>query len=211
MRLLRLPRQSAVPKVVIGNWGWGVLLSSRRDRRHTCGANSGAPPTVRDFRRRGICVMASIPLVLATSGCAVDNHGVVLGRITHADGAVVADLYAIGLHLKTRPGDAGVVLGYSRASYVFADLPAKPLPGARWHAFSVPLPAVAPTAIHVESVGASAHATVASSGATLGYRAYTVLAQLRNESSSSFAVRFRPDSPAATRVRNCEEKPSCAH
>lgn len=195
----------------MGNWGWGVLLSSRRVSRITCGAESGAPPIPRGFRRRALCVMTPIALVLAASGCAVDNHGVVLGRITHADGAVVADLYAIGLHLKTRPGDAGLVLGYSRASYVFADSPGKPLPGAGWHAFSVPLPTVPPTAMHVESVGASAHATVASSGATLGYRAYTVIAQLRSESNSSFAVRFRPDSPAATRVRTCEEKPSCAH
>jgi hypothetical protein len=149
-------------------------------------------------------------IALAASACAIDNHGAVIGRITHADGAVVADLYAIGVHLKTRPGDTGLVLGYSRSSYVFAKNPAERDIAEGWYGLSVPLPGDSPKASHVESVGTSAHRSYSNLGLTLGYRAYTVMAQADASASEAIFLRYEPSRPFATRLQYCKEISQCA-
>ena len=165
------------------------------------GPSSGCAPLVK-------ASLAAI-LSLASSACAIDNHGVVLGRITHADGALVADLYSVGAHLKTRPGDAGLVLGFNRSSYVFAQSPGQKQIAEGWHAFSVPLPADPPKALHIETAGISAHRNHGKFGMTLGFRAFTLLALVRRDANEVLAVRYRPARPSETHVRYCGEISRC--
>lgn len=182
-------RRSNVPAPCRASLGW------RRCRR----------PPLRNVRLISCLALAA----LGAGGCAIDNHGFVVGRITHADGALVADLYSIGAHMKTRPSDAGVVVGYSRVSYVFARTSGQPAIAEGWHAFTVPLPAAAPKALHLESVGASAHGNHSNFGMSLGYRAFTLIARARADSSEALGLRYRPNQPSATRLRACGETIPC--
>lgn len=122
---------------------------------------------------------------------------------------MVADIYAVGIHLKTKPGDAGLVVGYSRTSYVFAEMLGQPQAAEGWHAFTVPLPGAAPKALHLESAGASAHRNYSNIGLTLGYRAFTLLARASATSSEISSLTYRPEQPSATRLRTCGEKVPC--
>jgi hypothetical protein len=159
-------------------------------------------------RRAGGALIA-LAFAFAASGCAVDNRGAVIGRITHADGALVADLYSVGIHLKTRAGDAGLVLGYSRTSYVFARSMDDAQIAENWHTFAVPLPAASPKVLHLESAGVSAHRNHGLIGLTVGYRAYTILARAHAASHEGLSVTYRPDQPSHTRMRNCEGSKPC--
>jgi hypothetical protein len=146
---------------------------------------------------------------LSCAACAIDNHGAVIGRITHADGAVVADIYAIGVHLKTMPGDTGLVLGYSRSSYVFAETPEWRKIAEGWHAFKVPMPNTAPNAMHIEVGGASAGQNSNRIGVTLGYRGYTMLARASAASNDAMSIRYRPAEPSKTKLILCKEITRC--
>lgn len=178
--------------------------ASRRSRSEP--ATRGPSHLKRGARRSAFAAIAT----LSCTACAIDNHGAVLGRITHADGAVVADIYAIGFHLKTKPGDSGLVLGYSRSSYVFAETAEQSTIAEGWHAFSVPVPDAAAKAMHLESVGASAHGNHSNIGMTLGYRAFTLMALVPAEANQVLSVRYQPSRPEETRVRFCGEDSKCA-
>ena len=186
----RSPRRSNMPAPCRASRGW------RRCRR----------PPLRNVRLISCLALAA----LGAGGCAIDNHGFVVGRITHADGALVADLYSIGAHMKTRPSDAGVVVGYSRVSYVFARASEQSSIAEGWHAFTVPLPAAAPKALHLESVGASAHGNHSNFGMTLGYRAFTLLAHVPANADVLLTIRYSPSQPSRTRLRACKEVAKCA-
>ena len=149
-------------------------------------------------------------LALAANGCAVDNYGAVLGRITYADGAVVADIHSLGAHLKTYSGDPGVVLGYSRASYVFADEVDQPRIAEGWQLFAVSLPRAEPLVVHVKSAGLSAHQVQSGTGMTLGYRVSTLLANMPAGANVVMKVRYAPDQPSRTQLRSCRENSKCA-
>ncbi len=70
-------------------------------------------------RRQTLCLLLAVPFLGA---CALNDHGFVRVRRFENDGAVLLRLTAIGAHLVTYPGDAGLTFGYSDRMYVFPRL-----------------------------------------------------------------------------------------
>jgi hypothetical protein len=68
------------------------------------------------WRRRARCLLLAAPLLGA---CAFNDHGLVRVHRYENDSAVLLHLTAIGAHLVTYAGDAGLTLGYSDRTYVF--------------------------------------------------------------------------------------------
>jgi hypothetical protein len=86
------------------------------------------------------------------AGCAIDTLGTLGSRVTHAESAVVVDLYTLGAHLRTRADDRGLTIGLARRSYVFTAERAGDLPSG-WHLLRTRLPPVPPIAQHAASLG----------------------------------------------------------
>jgi hypothetical protein len=62
----------------------------------------------------------SLALATLAQGCSVNDVGLIRVRHLESDSARVVRLEAWGLHLLTRTEDAGVTLGHSDRTYVFA-------------------------------------------------------------------------------------------
>jgi len=155
---------------------------------------------------RALSVAAAFGLL---GGCAVDTVGILASRVTPADSAVVIDLYTVGAHLRTRPGDRGLTMGLARRSYVFAAEDAGNFsPG--WHLVWAPMPPVVAVAQHVASLGLEARAGPVDYGLTLGLRVATVIAQVPRGADMALALDYTPSHPERTRLRVCREFETCA-
>jgi hypothetical protein len=141
-------------------------------------------------------------------GCAIDTLGTLGSRVTHAESAVVVDLYTVGAHLRTRADDRGLTIGLARRSYVFAVEDAGNVsPG--WHLVWAPLPASAAVAQHVASLGLEARAGPVDYGLTLGLRAATVIARVPRGTDMALALVYTPAHPELTRLQVCREFDKC--
>lgn len=153
-------------------------------------------------------VVFAVLTAQAGAGCAIDGVGAVAGRVIHADGAVVVRTYALGVEGRTRAEDAGLTLGYSARTYVFAASEAEtPEPG--WHVFSVPLPRQPTVALQAEVVGVEARTSSREVGVSLGYRETTVLTAVAADASMVREFRFAPGEPEQTYYRSCEWGEPC--
>jgi len=101
-----------------------ALLETRDDPSWTVSSHAPAPFEVarpqpapaRRCRCRALCLLLVAPFLGA---CALNDHGFVRVRRFENDSAVLLRLTAIGAHLVTYSGDAGLTLGYSDRTYVF--------------------------------------------------------------------------------------------
>ena len=141
-------------------------------------------------------------------GCAIDRVGSVAAHVTHADSAVVMDLYALGGHLRTRGEDRGLTIGLARRSYVFAVEDARNV-SAGWHLLCAPMPPVAAVAQHVASLGLEARAGPVDYGLSLGLRVSTVIARVPRGADMALALDYTPAHPEWTRLRVCKEFETC--
>jgi hypothetical protein len=142
------------------------------------------------------------------AGCAIDTLGTLGSRVTHAESAVVVDLYTLGAHLRTRADDRGLTIGLARRSYVFTAESAGVLaPG--WHLLRVPLPPAAAVAQHVASLGLEARAGPVDYGLMLGLRVATVLARAPAGTDVTLALDYTPANPELTRLQVCKEFDEC--
>jgi hypothetical protein len=91
-------------------------------------------------------------LLLIASGCTIENYGATAARVSKSETAIVYDVYALGGQVRTRTDDAGLSLGYTKRSYVFA-VPSEGGPSEGWHYFHVPLPDRPALALHLVTVG----------------------------------------------------------
>ena len=138
----------------------------------------------------------------------MDNVGLLAAYQTHADGAVVIDVYSVGADLRTGGGEAGLSAGAIRRSYVF---PSEDVPSAEdgWHFLTYPRPATDPVAVNATVIGLDVRATTPEPSITLGYRATTVLVRVAADQSVTRELAYWPDDPKRTRLRICKEPTPC--
>jgi len=65
-------------------------------------------------------VLVCVLVAMTSASCAVDGRGLGSARWSECEGAYIAHLRGYGLHVLTTSGDAGIVLGVSARTYVFA-------------------------------------------------------------------------------------------
>lgn len=142
------------------------------------------------------------------SACAIDNYGLLAANVTHADGAIVIDVYTVGGQLRTAAADPGLTIGGSKRSYVFArDAGESPAPG--WHYFRVPLPGTLPVALDSRSLGLDIRSAAPNFDVALGYHETTVLTRAASDSNDAWQLSYRPFEPWLTRFQRCNEEFSC--
>jgi hypothetical protein len=161
-----------------------------------------------DGRRLSRALAAAAVLGLL-SGCAIDTVGTLAARVTHADAAVVVDVYTVGAHLRTRAEDRGMTIGLGRRSYVFAAADADDVPEG-WHLLAVPLPVAGSVAQHLGSLGLEARVGPVDYGVTLGLRVVTLIARIPQDASMTLALDYAPAHPERTRLQLCREPELCA-
>jgi hypothetical protein len=147
-------------------------------------------------------------ILVVVSSCTIDNYGATAARISKSESALVFDVYAIGGQLRTRADDAGLSLGYTKRSYVFAP-PSDGGPSEGWHYFHVPLPDQPAVALNLTTVGLDLRAVRSAVGLALGYRASTILAQVDRDSHVVLVIRYKPSEPEITRLHYCEGRTEC--
>jgi hypothetical protein len=145
---------------------------------------------------------ATLLLVLAApAGCAVGDHGLVVGRYTHTPTATVSEVFGVGVLLRPSEDDRGLALGYRRRTVV---VPAEaPREGCRreWRWFSAPVAPGRVVMTGASHVGLDVTATPAVGRAAFGYRSY-VLTPAPAAGSSVVALIFVDGArPCATAVR----------
>jgi len=150
----------------------------------------------------------SVAVFGATAACTIDNVGLLAAYQTHADGAVVIDVYSVGGDLRTSGGDAGLSAGAVRRSYVFSSDGVPPADDG-WHFLTYPLPPSDPVALNATVIGLDVRAAAPEPGITLGYRATTVLARVAADQSVTQELAYWPDDPKRTRLRICKEPALC--
>jgi hypothetical protein len=154
------------------------------------------PPVLRGRRLRSVLIACAL---LALSGCAVDNVGLLASRVTSAEGAWVVDVYSAGAYLHTRADDPGLQLGASRRSYVFDKRDEHELtPG--WHYFTAPLPDRPSYARDSRSYGLDTTFARNDMSFTLGLRATTVMARVAADDSQFWRLTYAPAHPAMTKL-----------
>jgi len=159
--------------------------------------------------KRRSSIMALVALSGFLHGCAIDNVGTLAAQVTHAESAVVVDLYTIGAHLRTSAEDRGLTLGFGRRSSVFAPESAATVP-AGWHLFWVPLPPVAPIVRHGTSLGLDVRAGPVAYGITVGLRVATELGPIPHDAQIVLALDYTPAQPGLTRLYLCGTSEPCS-
>jgi hypothetical protein len=153
-------------------------------------------PMLRGRRLRSGLVACAL---LALSGCALDDVGLLASRVTSAEGAWVIDVYSAGAYLHTRADDPGLQLGAGRRSYVFDKRDEYELtPG--WHYFTAPLPDRPSYARDSRSHGLDMTFASNDISLTLGLRATTVMARVAADDSQFFHLTYLPEQPALTKL-----------
>ena len=142
------------------------------------------------------------------TGCTVANYGTTAARVTHADGALIVDVFAVGGQLRTRSDDPGLSLGFARQSYVFP-LPEPTAPAPGWYYFHVPLPDRPAVALDLRTAGLDVQTMRSSFGFTLGYRASTVLARVQSDRDMVLQIHYVPSDPKVTVLLYCEGTLEC--
>lgn len=155
--------------------------------------------------RLAFCIAAG----MAASACAVDNTGFLASKITDADGALVADVYSLGLQVRTISADQGVTLGYQRRSYVFELDESSPLePG--WYFGHVPVPPDAFVAMNARTYGIEFDASAPEVGISLGLRDTTLLGRIEQNHDGVILLSYEPENPEKTKLSTCREVSQCA-
>jgi hypothetical protein len=152
-----------------------------------------------------------IPLICAAcllAGCAVNGTGATAMHVTPADGAIVADLYTLGLQLRTRDDDEGLAFGLGRRAYVFDAVDAGEMaPG--WHFFHAGLPPQNAVAVYRSNFGLNIYREVDRVGVTLGLRSGATLAAIPSDQTAVIDIDFEPNAPELTRLRYCFGEAAC--
>jgi len=89
------------------------------------------------LRRTFFGAVVFVVAAAATSGCAVGPVGLIAADIAPARGAWVADVYALGVHVRSPNDEVGASIGIARRSFLFENS-AVPSPPAGWHLLIVP-------------------------------------------------------------------------
>jgi hypothetical protein len=114
-----------------------------------------------------------------------------------------------GVQLRGAPSDAGLTLGYARRTYVYPGT-TPDLPDTGRYYFWVPQPATAPVAWYGRAIGLDLRTATGNLGITLGFRGTAVLAQVPEDETVYYRLRFVPDDPGSTRLRFCRGEDECA-
>lgn len=178
-----------------------MLPSSVRDRSHSL--------RTAQLRRVRVCLRVSATLLSAAlSGCAFDNVGFLAGKVTPASDAVVIDVYQLGVHLRTRPEDAGVSLGVAQRTYIYSVDQARSL-RAGWHYFIVPMPDERAQILDTRNIGVEIRATAPESSVTIGYRQTTILANVPSDASIILRAVYDSRDRSRIRLNYCREGKIC--
>jgi hypothetical protein len=144
---------------------------------------------------------------MGASGCSVGNYGVIAARVVNADGALVVDVYSVGVNLRTRVDDPGITVGASRRSYIFA--PDRADLDEGWHYLRVSMPDRPSVAQETESIGFDVRSGSPGLSFDLGYSETAVLARADRGSSLTMQIDYQPAQPSLTRLRYCEGNDRC--
>jgi hypothetical protein len=125
-----------------------------------------------------------------------------------ADGARVIVVRGYGVQLRGAPIDTGLTLGYSRRTYVYPETtPDLPDPGQYY--LWVPQPRSAPVAWDGRAIGLDVRMAGSNLGITLGFRGAAVFAEVPEDETVYYRLRFVPDDPASTLLRFCRGEDAC--
>src|SRR5262245_27357892 len=128
--------------LAICSYPTGRVLRQRSD--------SGRNAFLTTVRGTSICIAALVSLL--EMGCAINNVGLLMTKVTGADGAQIADVYSLGAHLRTHDTDGGLSVGLSQRSYVSrTEAGAETTPG--WYLFVVPDLAPEAVSMHAQTIG----------------------------------------------------------
>jgi hypothetical protein len=162
--------------------------------------------SIGSHRRVSLAIVAIILGLM--SGCAVNNFGSLAGSVRLVQGGWVMDIYTLGLHLRpVLTDDAGVTLGFSRRSSVFAnDEVASPRTG--WYVFRIPaVPGERALIYDVETLGVDVHFGRPEPGVTVGLQRVTTSRRQPIEGSHFHHVVYFPGLPERTCVSTDWEQP----
>ena len=153
-----------------------------------------------------LCTAFGVVLVLvATAGlsaCAIGNIGTLAAKVERTGNVATVDMYSAGLHLRTRPDDSGVHLGYSHRTYVFVSESTLE-PG--WYIFKAPLPEREAVAQDLMTVGIELSTVAPTAGITLGYSHDRLHARVPVD--ESVYVQYDRNNTRVVKVEYCKEGP----
>lgn len=167
------------------------------------------------FKRLASIALAS-SLCLIGNGCAINDHGFVKVERFENASAVVVGLRAYGIHLLTKPYDAGLVIGRSKRIYVFPKRVPSPnnicsLTNRLTHtAFDsseftsvasevTPEVEAQPVVMHLEAIGLLIEGNKNRFGLTIGKYLRTALKETR-DSSRTVMLKLNTANPGDTEI-----------
>lgn len=131
--------------------------------------------------------------------CAVNNQGLLAGRVTQGKGAEVVEIYTLGARLHTWAWDAGLILGLSRVLLIY---PARQAGAVEegWRIFHIPMPNSPPLAFRHSTLGAELTFTGHQLGITVGHRDIFVLAMVAKNEKAVMELTYTEGRPADTHL-----------
>lgn len=147
---------------------------------------------------RHLLTAVALMLVGTSSGCAINNVGVIAARVEHGHGAVVYMTYAPGVSLRTYPEERGASIGMARRICIAKLDPSSPSRGV----YFVALPAY-PARCYTRSTtnwGLAVRLSPPDLSISLGYRDTTTLALVNVGDAVAYTVSFDTTHPSATHL-----------
>jgi hypothetical protein len=140
-------------------------------------------------------------------GCSVNGLGATDTEIRQVDGGTVVSSQTYGLHVSTEPGEAGIVLGYSRSVRL---LPGE-LPGISpgRYPLGVSLGDAKPVALFRQVVGLEIGFNDSTLGLSLGITEQMSTAPVDAGVTMTRRLFFVPDQPDRSMVQICEGSREC--
>jgi hypothetical protein len=148
-----------------------------------------------------------VGIALLLAGCGVNGLGAADADIVRIDGGTVVTSWTYGLHLNTEPGEAGIVLGYSRSVRVLAGEPSEFLPGQ--YPFGVWLGNANPVVVFRRVAGLEIGLSDSMVGLSLGVTEQMSTAPVDANATMSRRLFFVPDHPDRSMVRMCDGNSEC--
>jgi hypothetical protein len=140
-------------------------------------------------------------------GCGVNGLGAADAEIVSIDGGIAVTSRTFGLHLNTEPGEAGVVLGYSRSVRL---LPGESTGiGLGPHPFGVWLGNAKPVVLFRHVAGLEIGLNNSMVGVSLGVSQRLGTAPVDATATVNRRIFFVPDHPDQSIVRICEGNSKC--
>ena len=144
---------------------------------------------------------------LLLGGCGVNGLGAADAEIVPIGGGKAVTSRTYGFHLSTEPGEAGIVLEYSRSVRVLPGESPGIVPGQ--YPFGVWLGGARPEVLFRRVVGLEIGLNVSMVGLSLGVTEQLSTAPVDASATISRQLFFVPDHPDRSTVRLCEGSSEC--